>query len=58
MTVDHVLGILGLGLLFALFAGMHLWRGDQETTSCGGDGKCGNCHGGGCDNEDSGELGV
>jgi len=53
MTINHVYGVLGLGLLFALFAMMHLWRGDQQTTSCGGDGKCGNCHGDGdCKDED------
>lgn len=59
MTINHVIGIVGLGLLFALFAIMHLWRGDQKTTSCGGDGQCGNCHGDGdCKEDDGAELSV
>lgn len=48
--MTYVIGILGLGLLFGLFAAMHLWRGDASATSCGGDGKCGNCHGS-CDRD-------
>lgn len=45
MDFNHILGVVGLGLLFAIFAAMHLWRGDQNVTSCSGDGKCGECSG-------------
>ncbi len=59
MTMDHLYGILTLAGLFALFGVMHLWRGDQKTTSCGGDGKCGNCHSdGSCKEEDGADLVV
>lgn len=43
--MDYLIAILALGLLFGLFAAMHLWRGDASATSCSGDGKCGQCPG-------------
>ena len=51
--METVLAILGLGLLFGLFAAMHLWRCDASATSCSGDGKCGQCPGtGDCGSEE------
>ncbi|NQU47306.1 MAG: hypothetical protein HQ519_01560 [Planctomycetes bacterium] len=50
--MDHLIGILGLGLLFGAFTFLHLKNGDATPTSCGGNGSCGNCKKGTCENSD------
>ena len=42
--MSYLFGILGIGLLFGLFAALHLWRGDADATSCADNGYCRNFH--------------
>ena len=43
--MNYLVAILVLGLLFGVFAALHLWAGDARPGRCTGEGNCGDCHG-------------